>query len=958
MWNCRIDFLCCVVVMSFVRFRELFSRIESASQTPQAMNRPILKAHLSMRQHGQGNNAGRMHAISLDIVAAVLHRWRLTPWLLAFARSFAHADRCQKTLTPNYLLRERPHHRKRQPAVAAFPTRQHVLLFFTTIGIRILRERADTTPASLASHPKMNGPRSDVNANAADSSPNGLDVLHTAVEARMAASSREEAALALVGLTTMTTAALPPSSEGTSIAASANDATPRPSAVGAHSSAKAARPAQPSTVVTPGSGGGGGGGTSSNKPRGKLTYVKGVGLVSGELSAELLATLSASASASSAVVPQTPADKNSQKDTSGSMKKGMAKRSSGAATATTVVTPAPTPTTPTQRPPLANGWTNDELTALVRGTYRHGTQNNWEAVASFVGTHRSAEQCQAKWEERKRWMGRWRREQEEEERRELRSRVESPACAPTGAAAAAGTPATNAWVSALPPAALAAVGTSSDADAMHVSANANVIQTPRVPEKMAKKKRNPGRLGKQPSASTSNASKLPITNSPKKKKKGTAYSREKVVTADGKRKGDWDDDETARLQAGIRDLGSNWKDIAERYVQTRTKQQCKSKNQKMVRSDGEDWHTQTYLTLKKVRRPLSEPVTKRALKVDGTMMEPAVRRAKASKKKGSRKGVDKQLEDLPSLPPLPPALPPALPPPQCEQKEQKEQKEEQTDSVDLDASTLDTGALKPPAPVPTPWLDGSDTSGRRLSKRRSKRSVADTGALKPPAPVPTPWLDGGDVTSGRRFSKRRPKRSVAEIRDEIEAKQDMKQLMTHKKAKVQEASTPKPASTHSKARVMPDGTGDAVELATKAKQAVTEKPATKKKKGSRKTVTVASAKKAPSKATAKSGKKWEYSRCTTPGCTRQRQGGCAGQCRKHFNADRRKAGLEGAKTYAKTCKREGCNKLKQWGFGEYCRAHFAEEQSQKGALCSVIDCKKLPVRGCDGMCTVHYKKHN
>ena len=59
----------------------------------------------------------------------------------------------------------------------------------------------------------------------------------------------------------------------------------------------------------------------------------------------------------------------------------------------------------------------------------------------------------------------------------------------------------------------------------------------------------------------------------------------------------------------------------------------------------------------------------------------------------------------------------------------------------------------------------------------------------------------------------------------------------------------------------------------------------------------------------------------------------------------------------KTCKREGCNKLKQWGFGEYCRAHHKEELKQKGELCSVPSCKKQPVQNCDGMCTVHYKKH-
>ena len=46
--------------------------------------------------------------------------------------------------------------------------------------------------------------------------------------------------------------------------------------------------------------------------------------------------------------------------------------------------------------------------------------------------------------------------------------------------------------------------------------------------------------------------------------------------------------------------------------------------------------------------------------------------------------------------------------------------------------------------------------------------------------VPTPEQEVPD-TSGRRLSKRRPKRSVAEIREEFEARQELKQTMTSAK---------------------------------------------------------------------------------------------------------------------------------------------------------------------------------
>ena len=570
--------------------------------------------------------------------------------------------------------------------------------------------------------------------------PSGLDVLNTAVEARTDP-SREEAALALVGLTT----ALPPPptgiapanhNNGNTCGSASSVTTPRPPAT---SAAQQQQAAAPTSVVTPGSSG-------TSKPRGKLTYVKGVGLVSGEISDELIATLAAASSRS----PETPAPTKRtpapQKDTRRKKTKGTSKRARGgsaakkgdsdtavAAPAATVVTPAPASAKTPTHPGVfslqlrTDGWTNYELGRLVQGMHYH--DQDWEAIGTFVGT-RSAWQCRTKWEDRTEWEGRWR----EENGRFLME--ESP-------------------------------------DAGGKTASANTVQTPRSPKKMAKKK-SPGRPRKQPSTAA-DGSKSP-TKAPKKKPQKTnkdgsspsrpTYSREKLVTADGKNKGDWNDDETARLQQGIQVLGSNWRDIAERYVKTRTKQQCKSKNQKMVRSDGEDWHTKTFLSLKKVRRPLSEPASKRALKVDvdGMMDPPVEKREKVSKKRGPRKDGRGQLKNLPSLPPLPPAVPMALPPLQYEEKEVEAEKEQTraTVAVDSDAPPADAVALNPPEPPPR--QDAGDASGRRLSKRR-------------------------------------PKRSVAEIREEFEAKQDMKprcRLRLAQRSGLQPLPRPRPLPTSPK----------------------------------------------------------------------------------------------------------------------------------------------------------------
>ena len=56
----------------------------------------------------------------------------------------------------------------------------------------------------------------------------------------------------------------------------------------------------------------------------------------------------------------------------------------------------------------------------------------------------------------------------------------------------------------------------------------------------------------------------------------------------------WNSDEITRLAEGIQVSGTDWTEVAD-HVKTRTRAQCKSKNQKMEISDGLDWVEKRFL---------------------------------------------------------------------------------------------------------------------------------------------------------------------------------------------------------------------------------------------------------------------------------------------------------------------------------------------------------------------------
>ena len=388
------------------------------------------------------------------------------------------------------------------------------------------------------------------------------------------------------------------------------------------------------------------------------------------------------------------------------------------------------------------------------------------------------------------------------------------------------------------------------------------------------------------------------------------YSREKLVTEDGKNMGDWNNDETAELQKGVQKLGTNWSEIARRYVKTRTKQQCKSKNQKMVKSDGEDWFKKKVLTPKSRRWPASRTTRPQVKTPDKVPVESLEKRT-----------VDEKLAN---------------------------------GTADLKVE------VEPPAQV-TPSQQKATVQVTPSQQKATKPSEDDNtvnseAALQSRLPEPQPQQDEEDK-SGRRLSKRRSKRSVAQIREEFEAKQEMKQSLT-KKAKVDVTVTvtnPVPIAPTKAVVTRTNGQSTSKAKKVAAERAAMEPSAKPGPKASKVTTSSLSMKKKTAKA--KKGPK-TYARCSTPGCTRQRQGGCAGQCRKHYNQDRVAAGLALAPTYSQKCKVEGCNKLKQYGFGEYCRAHYAEKQTKAGAVCPVPRCSRISATGCDGMCAYHFKNQN
>ena len=86
-----------------------------------------------------------------------------------------------------------------------------------------------------------------------------------------------------------------------------------------------------------------------------------------------------------------------------------------------------------------------------------------------------------------------------------------------------------------------------------------------------------------------------------------------ISAGDGMRTGNWNDDETTRLAGGIHMLRTDWKEIAMKYVKTRTPAQCKSKNQKMVQLHGVDWFKRKIPANSDENRALANSKKKRAL---------------------------------------------------------------------------------------------------------------------------------------------------------------------------------------------------------------------------------------------------------------------------------------------------------------------------------------------------------
>ena len=86
-----------------------------------------------------------------------------------------------------------------------------------------------------------------------------------------------------------------------------------------------------------------------------------------------------------------------------------------------------------------------------------------------------------------------------------------------------------------------------------------------------------------------------------------------ISAGDGMRTGNWNDDETTRLAGGIHMLGTDWKEVAMKYVKTRTPAQCKSKNQKMVQLHGVDWFKRKVPANSDENRALANSKKKRAL---------------------------------------------------------------------------------------------------------------------------------------------------------------------------------------------------------------------------------------------------------------------------------------------------------------------------------------------------------